>query len=747
MITQRITEKACTLVLNGVALLLFGTFICFSAVAEETNSMETRWTSSVSPTNVHAEYPRPQFVRQQWQNLNGLWEYAITTDSQHPPPVFAGKILVPFPIESRLSGVAKRLTEQSTLWYRRKFTVPAAWQGQQVQLHFGAVDWSATIWLNGRMIGSHRGGYDSFSLDLTQYLNWERDNQLVVAVMDPTEGDQPRGKQSRKPEGIFYTPSSGIWQTVWLEPVPNFNLASLRLVPDFATNRVRVTALANAVVSNLTVETVAYFNGEEVGRAASAVGAETAVQLKEFHPWSPSSPQLYQATVKLLRGSTVLDEVQTYFGMREIHVGLDEKGMRRLFLNGQQLFQIGVLDQGYWPDGLYTAPTDEALRYDLEMAKRLGFNLVRKHVKVEPERWYYWADKLGLLVWQDMPSGNNTTESGRQDFRMELQRMMDQKMNHPCIVMWVLFNEGWGQFDTERLVRWMKAVDSTRLVDNASGWTDAKVGDVIDMHSYPEPSVPIPEGARAGVISEFGGLGLSVEGHKWSEQIWAYLVLTNAEALMGRYSMLMDKVWELQKVNGLGAAVYTQLTDVETECNGFLTYDRHVLKTDAEKVFQANTRQPEAFVGEILLPNALQGEYRWQYTTNEPAHDWPQTGFDSSSWQQGFGGFGTVNTPGTVIRTDWSTADIWLRRIFTLPESLPKDWSLAIHHDENAEVYLNGVLAAELDGHTVGYMLVPVNSEAQKGLHRGTNTIAVHCHQTSGGQYIDVGLVGESIVK
>jgi len=320
---------------------------------------------------------------------------------------------------------------------------------------------------------------------------------------------------------------------------------------------------------------------------------------------------------------------------------------------------------------------------------------------------------------------------------------MDQKANHPSIVMWVLFNEGWGQFDTERLVRWMKAVDPTRLVNNASGWTDAKAGDVIDMHSYPEPSVPAPEGARAGVIGEFGGLGLSVEGHTWSQQTWGYQGMSDSQKLTARYCALVDKVWELQKVNPLGAAVYTQLTDVETECNGFLTYDRDTLKMDLMLVHQANTREPLAITGTMVLPNAIQGEYRWQYSTNRPADEWKQPGFDSSAWRQGAGGFGTTATPGAIARTEWKTSDIWLRREFSLPESLPKSLKLVIHHDESAEVYLNGVLAAQVEGHTVGYMLVPISPEAQAVLRAGQNLIAIHCHQTTGGQFIDAGLIGD----
>jgi hypothetical protein len=728
----------------GAGLLLISWLFCFQASAEAAPLMLSRWAATVSPTNVHSEYPRPQFVRPEWQNLNGLWDYTITSDTRRVPESFAGKILVPFPVESYLSGVQKRLDEQSTLWYRRKFTVPAGWQGRRVLLHFGAVDWAATVHLNGHVLGSHRGGYDEFTFDLTPFLHWHRQNELIVAVQDPTEGDQPRGKQSRKPEGIFYTPSSGIWQTVWLEPVPAESLAAIRLTPDLNNGEVRVTALANTLASNVTVEVVARIAGQEAGRATGPVGGETTVALRQIQPWSPADPQLYDATVTLRADGVVLDTVETYFGLREVRVASDERGLRRIFLNGKPLFQIGVLDQGFWPDGLYTAPSDEALRFDLEMAKQLGFNLVRKHVKVEPARWYYWADKLGLLVWQDMPSGNNATEAGRRSFRMELERMMDQRFNHPSIVMWVLFNEGWGQFDTERLVAWMKAADPTRLVNNASGWTDAKVGDVLDAHSYPDPLVPTPDAARTGVLGEFGGLGLGIEGHKWSDQTWWYQGQPDAKTLTSRYGALLQKVWELQKLNGLAAAVYTQLTDVETECNGFFTYDREVLKMDADRVRRANEHHPVVIAGEMLLPSALQGEYKWRYTTAKPAAEWMTPVFDDSSWPEGVGGFGVSGTPGALWRTPWKTSDIWLRREFTLPESLPSALSLVIHHDEDAEVYLNGVLAARLEGYAVGYEITQIRPEALAALKPGRNVMAIHCHQSTGGQYIDAGLLGET---
>ncbi len=697
----------------------------------------TRWAGSVTPTNVLPEYPRPQMVRDQWQTLNGLWDFAITTDHHSPPAFFTNRILVPFPVESHLSGVGQRLDEHSTLWYRRHFTVPAAWRDRRLELHFGAVDWSAEVLLNGRRLGSHRGGYDAFSFDITAAANRDGDNELLVAVMDPTEGDQPRGKQSRKPEGIFYTPSSGIWQTVWLEPVPAVRVSGLSLVPELPGRSLRARVAANTLAENIRVEITVSFGGQPAGRGTGAPGAEIVVPLSVVRPWSPATPFLYDVEITLRRGAEVLDRVRSYFGLREIQLGTDDGGRRRLFLNGQPLFEMGVLDQGFWPDGLYTAPTDEALRFDLETAKLLGFNLVRKHVKVEPERWYYWADRLGLLVWQDMPSGNNATEEGRRQFEMELQRLVELHANHPSIVMWVLFNEGWGQAqsETERLVRRLKIMDPTRLVDNASGWTDLKVGDVIDLHSYPDPLAPPPEQRRAGVLGEFGGLSLKVENHTWSQQTWGYQAMPDAARLTDQYCSLLDKVWTLRRDNGLAAAVYTQLTDVETECNGFLTYDRAVLKVDPADVKTATGHLP------MLLPEAQQGAFLWSYTTNAPPVGWMEAAFDATVWPTGNGGFGTRASPGAIVNTPWTTSDIWLRREFTLDPGFRPPAALAMHHDEDAEVYLNGVLAAKASGFVVRYREFAISAEASQALRPGRNVIAVHCHQTTGGQYIDVGLV------
>jgi hypothetical protein len=717
-----------------------------AAPAAPAGKMLTRWAYTVSAHNDHPEYPRPQFVRSRWGNLNGSWDYAITPDTTNAPEKYDGKILVPFPVESQLSGVKRRLDEHSRLWYRRQFTVPAAWHGQRVLLHFGAVDWETTVFLNGHKIGFHRGGYDGFSFDLTPELDWAHTNELVVSVFDPTEGDQPRGKQSRKPEGVFYTPSSGIWQTVWLEPVPPVHFTGVQLTSEFSAGAVRVLPFANTLEKDVRAEVVVRFAGREMARTNLLVGADTVVPLAESHPWSPEAPQLYDVTLTLRRGPTVLDEADSYFGLREIHVGTDDKGVRRLFLNGKPMFQMGVLDQGFWPDGLYTAPSDAAWRHDLETAKELGFNLVRKHVKVEPERWYYWADHLGLLVWQDMPSGNNATPAGRRDFRMELEQMLAQRRNHPCIVTWVLFNEGWGQFDTEQLTRWVKSVDPTRLVDNASGWTDAKVGDLIDVHSYPEPVAAPEEGQRAGVLGEFGGLGLPVSGHTWASQAWGYQEMSNFQKLTDHYLELVGKVWSLQASHRLAAAIYTQLTDVESEGNGLQTYDREVVKVNAVAAYQANQHLPAAIAGLMLLPDAEQGAYTWRYTTNSPAKNWMQPDFSDVAWPEGAGAFGALTPLRVFIRTGWKTSDIWLRREFTLAAAPSPNVKLVILHDEDAEVYLNGVSAARLPSYRGGYVVMDITPAARAALRAGRNLIAVHCHQIAWDQFIDAGLLDDSPV-
>jgi len=535
--------------------------------------LSTRWTNKVRPDNALPEYPRPQMARADWQNLNGLWDYAVVAKEAAQPEQFDGQILVPFAVESALSGVMKKVTPDQAVWYRRTFSVPEAWSGRRVLLNYGGVDWETTVWLNGQKLGEHRGGYDPFSFDVTDALR-SGNNELVLRVWDPTdEGYQPRGKQVLKPRGIWYTPTTGIWQTVWLEPVPETYVRSIRIVPDVDASAVKVTVDADGGEVKLT----AMAGGKEVGTARGAAGQTLAVKLDDVRTWSPDDPFLYDLKIKLTADGKT-DELSSYFGMRKIEVRRDELGINRLLLNGKPLFHFGPLDQGFWPDGLYTAPTDEALRYDIEVTKKLGMNMARKHVKVEPDRWYYWCDKLGLLVWQDMPSGNNKGPEGQANFRRELKAVVEAFSNHPSIVMWVPFNEGWGQHDTEQIVASIKKWDPTRLVNNASGWADRKVGDVHDIHRYPGPGTSPVEEGRAVVLGEFGGLGLPISGHTWQqEKNWGYRSFDNREALSDGYVALLGKLRPLIGC-GLSAAIYTQTSDVEIEVNGLMTYDRAIIK-------------------------------------------------------------------------------------------------------------------------------------------------------------------------
>jgi hypothetical protein len=708
---------------------------------QATAPLMTRWAAEVGPDNALPEYPRPQLVRADWMNLNGLWDYAITTNSVTEPAPFAGSILVPFPLESAISGVMTNLNDHCKLWYHRKFSVPDSWRGQRVRLHFGAVNWQSQVWVNGEFIGQHQGGYDAFTFDVTDSLQWHGTEDISVCVTYPASGDQPRGKLSTKPEGIFYTTCCGIWQTVWLEPVPAVCIDRLQTTPDVDAQLLRLRVGINTFSEKVQVEAVASVAGKEIAQTTGSANADLILNLPNPHLWSPEDPFLYDLKVTLLEAGKKLDSVSSYFGMRKIALQKDDQGITRMALNDRCLFEIGTLDQGFWPDGIYTAPTDEALRSDIEFLKKAGFNLTRKHVKVEPDRWYYWCDKLGLLVWQDMPSGGNTTAEGRRDFENELLSMVNGLENHPSIIVWVLFNEGWGQYDTESLTQWLKEQDPTRLVDNASGWTDMRVGDLIDMHSYPGPDAPAVEPHRAAVLGESGGFGWAVENHCWSTHSWGYVMLENQADLEDQYKRALRHVWRLHNLSGLSAAIYTQTTDVETECNGLQTYDRAVMKIAPAVLSAANSGLSNGPPMKIILPNALYARSTWKYTTDTPADDWYTPEFDSLAWKEGTGGFGTLGTPGIYVNTTWETSDIWLRREFSLkPEDLTKI-ILEVFHDEDVEVYLNGVLALKQSGFITDYDDFDISKEAAAALHPGRNTIAVHCHQTTGGQGIDVGIL------
>lgn len=557
------------------------------------------WANQVQPSHVLAEYPRPQMERKTWMNLNGLWDYAITdTVSATSPQAYAGKILVPFAVESSLSGVGRTVGASQWLWYHRTFRMPDTFRGQQVLLHFGAVDWRCEVWINGQPVGRHEGGYDPFSFNISPWLKGNTCD-VKIKVWDPSDdGPQPRGKQVKQPGGIWYTPVTGIWQTVWLEAVPATYIQTFRQTPSLRQGKIYVSAQVAAAKPGDQLRLSAYVQDQPVA-TITVNQFDGALTIPQPHRWTPDDPFLYELRLEVLRRGKPVDVVRGYFALRDVTIQQDEQGVQRMLLNGEPVFQYGPLDQGWWPDGLYTAPTEEALKFDIEKTKAMGFNMIRKHVKVEPARWYYHCDRLGLLVWQDMPSGDMGNEwearpsiigigtdkvrtaRSEQIYRTEWKAIIDATYNFPCIVVWVPFNEAWGQFKTRDITQWTQQYDTTRLVNSASGGNYAQAGHLLDLHNYPNPAMPDP--AQYGddyviVLGEFGGLGLPVEGHTWQEKDnWGYQRFATPADLEKRYAELMSRLNTLID-QGLSAAVYTQTTDVEVEVNGLMTYDRRVMK-------------------------------------------------------------------------------------------------------------------------------------------------------------------------
>ena len=587
---------------NFPPLIILAIVIAPNMSSAQRADLPTKWTKAAMATNIPlSEYPRPQLKRSDWLCLNGWWDYmggkdAPSASAPKDPTNFkkgSEKIHVPFCPESVLSGIQRK--QEINMWYRRNFKVPGSWKGKRLQLHFEAVDHDATVFINGHNVGSHEGGYDSFSFDITDYI-LQGENQIVVAAHDNNDGNAPGGKNSALGD---YTFTSGIWQSVWLEPVNKDHIRSIRVLPDLAQKRLSVTVDAD---SGCRVK-VTVLQGKTVIAVRSAkCGTQFFLNLDNPIPWSPDKPFLYDLDLTLTNASgKQLDKVSSYFGMRDIGPG-KVKGIVRPLLNGKFVMQIGLLDQGYWPDGIYTAPTDEALASDLILAKKAGFNLVRKHMKVESKRFYYWADKLGLLVWQDMPAiwyQDNDTAVNRSRYRKELKRMIDEHYNSPAIIAWVPFNENWGAFDVREITGWIKNYDPSRLVNGNSGYNnnpsyqkpygDPGNGDFVDTHLYSLPYTPaVPDEHRAASLGEFGGIGLFVPGHMWPVENNSYRYTATSSTLTDEYILLLGHIDQWMKYKGLSVAVYTQTTDVEHEINGILSYDRMIEKMEVPRIKRIN---------------------------------------------------------------------------------------------------------------------------------------------------------------
>lgn len=701
-------------------------------------SLTTRWGKELTPANAWKEYPRPQLQRELWMNLNGLWNYAVVNKGQPLPARFDGEILVPFCIESSLSGVGKPLLPTQELWYHRTFTVPAGWKGKDIVLHFDAVDWETKLWVNGKKVGEHKGGSDPFSFNITSYLHKTGQQEIKLSVWDPTDsGLQARGKQVLEPKGIWYTAVSGIWQTVWLEPVNKTTVQQFVPVADIDQNTISFNTSAAGLTGTEKLHLVIRNEGKLVKDTIAAFSNKITVSIPSAKLWTPEHPNIYTVDVELLNKRGTADKFSTYFAMRKISLGKDENGYMRLMLNNQPVFQYGTLDQGWWPDGLLTPPSDEAMLFDMVKLKEMGFNMLRKHIKVEPSRYYYHADTMGLLLWQDMPSGFEggstpshvaadaaadwvrPAESARQ-FEAEWKAIMDHLRFFPSIVMWVPLNEGWGQYDTKRIAELTKNYDPTRLVDAPSGWTDRGVGDVYDVHQYPGPGMepPAANEGRAIVLGEFGGLGLVVKDHIWdpNKRNWGYKTYLESQILISEYAQLMYNM-ELMIPRGLAAAIYTQTTDVEGEVNGLLTYDREVVKIpeDLLRILHAPLyRQTDGKISFINMESELASN-KYKVLLGKAGNGWLQDATPA--------GFADNNKKVELKKGE----SVYAYQDFTV-SNMPRGLGMKLFGFGDAKVYLNGKLIWQEDKIRTKRHYDDINlSDKIKLLKPGTNRIAIEC--------------------
>jgi hypothetical protein len=751
-------------------------FLVLSAtlIADETPSawkpvegrIMTKWAREVTPANAWDEYPRPELQRANWTRLNGLWNYAILAkDATKPskPTEWAGKILVPYAPESALSGVGKLVEPDQSLWYQRNFTTTKT-TGKRTLIHFEAVDYDATVWLNDTELGRHVGGHTPFFYDATAALK-EGENQLTLRVFDATQANQLNGKQHLKPEGIWYTRVSGIWQSVWMEEVNDRAITDLDFTHDVKAGTVTVHAALSGTVGagSEKLRVSASLKGAAVG--SSEGSGDVTVKIASRQLWSPESPTVYDLKVELLNAEgKIMDSVTSYTALRELGKMQDKNGAWRFTLNGKSIFHWGPLDQGWWPDGLLTPPSDEAMLFDIEYLKSAGFNMIRKHIKIEPRRYYYHCARLGMMMWQDQvsmgpgPGAVNTKwtrlaanpvdgtwpDAAHQQYLTEYSRMIAHLKDQPCVVVWCPFNEAWGQHRTMEVGKIAVAADPTRPINIASGGNFWPVGDIADEHAYPDPAFPLGDkrfDSYVKVVGEFGGHGWPVKGHLWdaTKENWGYGGLPKSlDEWKQRYTNSINILCGLRR-QGISAGVYTQTTDVEGEINGLLTYDRMEkvpaswLKVLHDKLLAT----ADAAIFTPLLATSEAAAQTWHYTTEPPAKGWETAAFDHSAWKAAPAPFGTR----AKAVTKWTTPDIWLRRDFELAQAPSGQVILRIFHDEDAIVFLNGIEIASLASFNGIYATIELSTTATAAFKQGKNTLAIHVKQTKGGQFIDAGLM------